>query len=408
MNSGSKAPAPPNPYTTAAAQTGSNQSTAMFENLLNMQNQVTPYGSLTWQNTGNWTYTDPQTGKTVTVPRFTANSQLSPEQQALLNQQQQFDARYNQMALDQAAQIKDTLSKPFTYDPGVHEAWAGGLYDKLNKDSIARNQDELQQSLANRGLNYGTAAYDQGMRDFYEGNQRARDSFMLDSYNTGLNTALTIRNQPLKEGVALMGAGQITEPQWISGPQTGVANTDVAGLVNGGYANQLARQQQANAQSAGMWGALGQLGSAALGGWLASDARVKDVGETVGVDPDSGLPVRQWAYKGDGTLHATPLAQDVEQAYPDAVTEVDGVKQVNWRGIPGGEKFEQNIIDPRIYGQPGLSMESLPDGRMMRGDEMNVDPNDPMTSIRGALPPARYQETRARKGLSQLGARSVG
>jgi molybdopterin-guanine dinucleotide biosynthesis protein A len=31
------------------------------------------------------------------------------------------------MALDQAARVKDTLSSPFKYNPGIHEDWAGGL-----------------------------------------------------------------------------------------------------------------------------------------------------------------------------------------------------------------------------------------------------------------------------------------
>jgi hypothetical protein len=406
MNSGSKAPKPPDPIKTATAQTGANQSTAIYEQMLNMQDQRTPYGSVTWQPSGTWSYKDPTTGKTTEVPKFMASTVLSPAQQALLDQEQTFDSRYNQMAIDQAGRVKDSLSTPFKYDPGIHEEWAGGVYDKLNSGSIARNQEELRQSLANRGLNIGTEAYDQAMKDFTEGTQRARDGFMLDSYGTGMNTALTMRNQPLKEGAALMGGGQITEPTWLQGPQSGVANTDVAGITQAGYANQLARQQAQS--SAGMWGALGQIGGAALGGWMASDERVKNV--KGGKKGFSKLGEKEWSYKGSDQVHRTPTAQDVEKKIPDAVAEVGGVKYVDWKRVPQGEKYMEDIesertIDPRLYGQPGWSMNALPKGEMMRRGGMRLDPEDPNFNVRKALPRPTYQDARVKGGLQRLGAR---
>ncbi|HLO93237.1 MAG TPA: hypothetical protein VK195_02880 [Burkholderiaceae bacterium] len=411
MNSGNKAPKPPDPNVTAAAQTGSNQSTAMFEQMLNMQDQRTPYGSLTWQPSGTWSYKDPTSGKTVTVPKFMASQVLSPTQQGLLDQTQQFDARYNQMALDQAAQIKEKLSTPFQYNPGVHEQWAGGLYDKLNSQSIARGQDDLQQQLANRGVNIGTEAYTRGMQDFYEGNQRARDAFMLDSYGTGMNTALTERNQPLKEGQALMGAAQITEPAWLQGPQSGVANTDVAGITNSAYSQQMARAQQAQQQSAGMWGALGQIGGAALGGWMSDKRAKKDV-SGAGRDPESGLPVKNWTYKGDTARHQTPMAQDVEKKYPQAVSEDgSGLKRVNWHQVPGGEKFVQDMArkpmpEDRFYGGSGRPMDDLPTPNRLKGFDMQPDGENPMENIRKALPPEKYQDASLkRRGLQRLGQR---
>jgi hypothetical protein len=407
MNSGSKAPKPPDPVKTAAAQTGSNQSTAIYEQMLNMQDQRTPYGSVTWQPAGTWSYKDPTTGKVVEVPKFMASTVLSPSQQGLLDQEQQFDARYNQIALDQAARVKDTLSTPFDYNPGAHEAWAGGLYDKLNRDSISRGQDELQQSLANRGLNIGTKAYDDAMRSFTEGNQRARDAFMLDSYGTGMNTALTIRNQPLKEGVTLMGAGQITEPTWLQGPQSGVAGTDVAGITNAAYAQQAARAQAQQQSQAGVWGALGQIGGAALGGWLASDERVKNVkGGKQGL---SKLGEKEWSYKGSDQVHRTPTAQDVERQMPEAVAEVDGIKYVDWKRVPGGEKYARDIererqVDPRLYGGPGRPITDLPDGHMVKRGEMRLPPDDPNYNIRKALPKATYQDAGLKRGgLQRLG-----
>ncbi len=58
-----KAPEPPDPKTTAAAQTGTNVSTAIANAQLGNVNQVTPYGSLTYKQTGQQFVNDANGGK---------------------------------------------------------------------------------------------------------------------------------------------------------------------------------------------------------------------------------------------------------------------------------------------------------------------------------------------------------
>jgi hypothetical protein len=65
-------PTPPNPIVTAGAQTASNMGTAITGSYLNNYNQVTPQGRLTYETTGTYPYTDPLTGQTYNVPRWTA------------------------------------------------------------------------------------------------------------------------------------------------------------------------------------------------------------------------------------------------------------------------------------------------------------------------------------------------
>ena len=79
------APTPPNPYQTAAAQTGTNVSTGVANAFLNNINQITPEGSLNYDVTGNYSWTDPSTGQTYNIPRFTSTQTLSPSGQALHN-----------------------------------------------------------------------------------------------------------------------------------------------------------------------------------------------------------------------------------------------------------------------------------------------------------------------------------
>ena len=62
-------------------------------------------------------------------------------------------------------------------------------------------------------------------------------------------------------------------------------------------------------------------------GYAASDINVKENISQVGM-LDNGLPVYLFNYKGDNTPQIGLMAQDVEKVNKDAVTEIDGVKQV--------------------------------------------------------------------------------
>lgn len=77
-------PAAPNPQAVSNAQTSSNLATASAQSALNNVNQVTPYGSNTFNVTGS--YTDPTTG--ASVPQYTETTALSPLAQQIFNQEQ--------------------------------------------------------------------------------------------------------------------------------------------------------------------------------------------------------------------------------------------------------------------------------------------------------------------------------
>src|SRR5581483_5757386 len=72
------APTPPDPTATANAQAQYNKEAAQTQAEMNMVNQVTPYGTLNYQQTG--------TAKDGT-PQFTSTTSLDPTVQALLNTQ---------------------------------------------------------------------------------------------------------------------------------------------------------------------------------------------------------------------------------------------------------------------------------------------------------------------------------
>lgn len=103
-------------------------------------------------------------------------------------------------------------------------------------------------------------------------------------------------------------------------------------------ANQLAAAQ-ANAQAqassgAGLMGALGTIGGAAIKvagpALMASDKRLKTDIKKVG-KTNKGLPIYTYKYKGDDTTQMGVMAQDVEKKTPKAVSEVGGFKAVDYK-----------------------------------------------------------------------------
>lgn len=80
---GKSTPKAPDPIKTAAAQTGTNVSTAVANSFLNNVNQQTPWGSLNYDATGTYEWTDPSTGHKYNIPTFTASQTLTPEGQKL-------------------------------------------------------------------------------------------------------------------------------------------------------------------------------------------------------------------------------------------------------------------------------------------------------------------------------------
>jgi hypothetical protein len=75
-------------------------------------NQVTPDGSLTYTNSGNHSWTDPSTGQTYSVPQYTATTTLSPEAQAIRDQNNSASLNLATLAANQSGRADQLLSTP--------------------------------------------------------------------------------------------------------------------------------------------------------------------------------------------------------------------------------------------------------------------------------------------------------
>ena len=101
----SKAPRPPDPVKTAAAQTAANIGTALAEGAVNRVNQVTPDGALTYSQSGTTRWRDPLSGKVYDIPAYTAATTLSPAQGRIKDQEDRASLNLATLAADQSQRL---------------------------------------------------------------------------------------------------------------------------------------------------------------------------------------------------------------------------------------------------------------------------------------------------------------
>jgi hypothetical protein len=213
-------PDPPNPQATAAAQTATNVSTAVANANLNNVNQVTPQGSLSYNQTGG--YTDPTSGQW--IPQFTATQTFTPTGQATFDQSQQAQLQLASTGNEQAQRLRqqfgttfdptsgapaygdvgsltgapqaqttfggggagpmtgfasnDPTSTSFAGAPSIQQTYEHGsdfsadrqrvedsLMGRLSP-SLQQERNKYEQQLSDQGILYGSPAYDNAMRNY--------------------------------------------------------------------------------------------------------------------------------------------------------------------------------------------------------------------------------------------------
>lgn len=327
MSKGSP-PAAPDPTVTAQAQTASNKDTAIANAELNRVNQYTPYGSSTYQVTGN----NPDG-----TPQYSQTTSLSPGQQNLYDMTLQGEQSLGQTALGQLGNLQGAYSTPFSFGgpnvsgsvgaptTGTTTQIGSGDYAAQMKQSqdaaykaqtqyldpqFAQQGDSLNAQLANQGLQVGDKAYSNAQDQFgrqkqmaYQGAQDAAVQAGNQEQNTlfgqnlsqanlqnsvnnqqfgqnlssanlnnsasaqGLSQALGLYNQPLNSYNALATGAQVTNPTFQSVPTANQANTDVAGITNSVYQNELNAYKTQQSGINNLFSLGGTLGGAAIGKW---------------------------------------------------------------------------------------------------------------------------------------------
>lgn len=311
-------PQAPDPVATAQAQAKYNQQTGMTQQAMNMVDQTTPWGSSTYDQTGNQTIIGAD-GQPITVPKYSQTTTLSPQQQQIFDQSQQAQSNLAGLASDQSAKMADYLKTPFSYTNDDASQFAYDLASPRILAQQQQNEDQLRTTLANKGIREGSAAWDAEMNRMTNANTDQLNQLTLNGQQQGFNQALQTRQEPINEIGSLLSGSQVSNPQFAATPQTGVAGVDYTGLVNNQYQDQL---QSNNAMMGGLFGLAGTIGGGLMKNPTAlatmfSDRRLKANIRRVG-RLDNGLPV--YAYTmGDGPTQIGIMADEAVTIHPEAV-----------------------------------------------------------------------------------------
>jgi hypothetical protein len=310
---GSKAPKAPDPYAQAAAQRGENIWTSQYNTIGQNANQVTPYGTVSnapgskipiYDQNGNIQGYGTQWNQTTT---------LSPQEQAIFNNDQANRLGLGKFANQQIGQLTDTLGKPFNTEglpawqlygegPSLRQADYQGTdraaIENAMMESYRRSAAPQQQAqdvqMAARGMGapgskYGYAVANQRGD---EAGEQARQAYLASgaesraqagesrNVSEAANKVLQqgwinanqradqqnqvrqgefgerqqTRNQIVNEIAALMGGGQVMVPQGQAFQGSAVNPFDIAGAMQNKYAQDMQARQ--NKQS-GMFGLIG-------------------------------------------------------------------------------------------------------------------------------------------------------
>lgn len=256
-------PPQPDPNVVSAAQQNLNQNTATTQQLLNMTNQVTPDGSLTYSQTGSNSFTGAD-GKTYTVPQFTATTSLSPTGQKLLDLTNTSKINLGNAGVTATKKIGDILGSNINLSNDAVENRLMELGTKRLTPQFERDDQAMRTQLINSGIRPGSAAWGTEMARLGQNKNDALNSLLLSGHQTAVNDILTERNQPLNEITALMSGSQVRNPAFTSTPQASVAGTDYSGIVQNNYKAATDQYRtdvaQNNAMMGGLFGLAGTLG----------------------------------------------------------------------------------------------------------------------------------------------------
>lgn len=347
----------PSPTAQAAAQTQADKQTAYYNAQLANMDQITPYGSMTYQNLG-----------TLNNPKWQSTVSLSPEQQQLYNTTTQSQNALATLGNEQIARIRQSVSDPYSYDSigysmptagdiSAQQSNAQAAYLARLEPQWAKEEEALRTRLINQGIGQGSQAYANEMNMFNQRKNDAMSQAVLASQTYGTNAANqqlalrnqaineynTVRNAPLNEYTAMTSGTQIQNPTFTNDGNTGISSPDLIGAYGAQQAQQN-NQNQAMSQLFGLGGtALGTAVGGPLGGAvgnflgtgvgsLFSDARVKE--NIVRVGQENGYPTYSFNYIGvPNRKFIGVMAQDVLKYMPSAVSEENGIMKVDYNKI---------------------------------------------------------------------------
>lgn len=239
-------PKKPNAQAQVAQQQKVNQQTQAMNLAAARTNQVTPFGSLSYSQSG----TD-QFGN----PTYTATSALTPERQAILDALQ-----------GGAGTLAGNIEANYGEIPDFSNA-ANSLTTQMLDRQLAylspyytQQTNNLDNTLRNQGLLPGTPAYDNAMRTLRQTQNESVGAFLNQAEPIAFQQAVTSYLTPLSGIEKLLGtANSVTPGPQLNTPSSNMNAPDFISASNNQYKAELDARNQA-------WSGLTSLASSVLGG----------------------------------------------------------------------------------------------------------------------------------------------
>ena len=275
-------------YSALAEQTAANNLKAVqAATAANRVNQITPYGSLQYTQTG----TDSQGN-----PMWTATQSLSPNQQALLSGNENIGLGLQGASSGLIGNFARNAQSDFSggnlpsYGINPGENYSDAIMRRL-QPQMQMEQKQFDAQMANQGIPVGSEAYQNAARVFQQGQNDKMTSAVVGGMQTGLqanqqqygqnlNTYNTNIQTPINALNAIRSGSQVSSPNYVNSAQQATpAGADLFGAgmasYNAGMGQYNAGQAaQQNTQS-GLFG----LGQAAL---MSPSGTFSSIGKTIG------------------------------------------------------------------------------------------------------------------------------
>jgi hypothetical protein len=347
-------PAAPD-YTALAEKTQQgNLDMARMQFAANRVNQNTPYGSLSYSQTGTDSYGN---------PTYTATQNLSPEQQDIYNKQTNLSRGILGAAQGGVGNVANSLaqggvdtSKLASTGINPGETYSDAIMRRL-QPQMQQEKGQFDAQMANQGIAPGTEAYNNAKRSFDQAQNDKLTSAVVGGFNTGLaanqqgyNQARQNLAMPIDLMNAVRTGSQVTNPNYVNNANmANVSGADYLGAGQNQYNANMANYNANMANQGGFFSGLLDIGKTAamapsgtfsgptglfqtVQGW--SDERLKDNVKRIGTH-DLGVGIYSFNYKKgydlpEGT-HIGVMAQELEKVKPEAVSTADnGYKLVNY------------------------------------------------------------------------------
>jgi hypothetical protein len=375
-----QAPAAPDPYATAAAQSEQNKSAAVAQANLNRIDQYTPQGNITYEQQGS---------NSDGTPRYKQTQTLSEPEQQKYNQANQIALALGQLGVNNISRVNETQSKPFNYDgmTPMTTSVGGGLPDVKygpgqggNVQNSIGDQGEVQNATWGMGGPVQKAAWGMGgpvqksvgSSDFSADGKRISDS-VYGQYTSRLDPQFQQQESDIRSRLAAQGISENSDAYRREMDNFGRTKTDAYGQAT------YQAQQAGAAEQSRMFGM--QLDQ----GQFANQAVGQDFSQGMQTYQQQNAAAGQDFSQGMQTYDQQNRAQD--QKYQQALGMADLFNQAN------GQRFSQdqsaigtwNTARGQAFNEQGANATLANQGRQQQISEASYLRNLPLNEIAALL-----------------------